>query len=203
MKYTKQSGRMWLLLLIMAGVGAMLGACSDKLDTDEEYSDWQARNDAYFLNVYHQAEKAIAAGDTSWKIIRKWSLNASTQPTQHVVVHVLDNGTGGRMPLYTDSVAVDYQQRLMPTVQHTEGYLFDKTWSGDTFYEPAARPASFVVSGLIDGWVTALQQMPVGAHWIVYVPYELGYGASAQTAAGIPAYSTLIADIRLRGAWSK
>jgi FKBP-type peptidyl-prolyl cis-trans isomerase FklB len=61
------------------------------------------------------------------------------------------------------------------------------------------------VNGTITGWATALMQMHIGDHWEIYVPYTLGYGTTnTNTTAGvtnIPAYSTLIFDIRLVAYW--
>ena len=50
---------------------------------------------------------------------------------------------------------------------------------------------------VIEGWQEALKAMPVGSRWIVYIPYELGYGTRA--CGNIPAYSTLIFEIELQG----
>ena len=55
-------------------------------------------------------------------------------------------------------------------------------------------------NSLIDGFATALQQMRRGDRWMVYRPYQLGYGASGS--GEIPGYSTLIFDLRLVDFWS-
>lgn len=59
------------------------------------------------------------------------------------------------------------------------------------------RPEIFKVKEVIEGWQEALKVMPVGSRWIVYIPYELGYGTRA--CGNIPAYSTLIFEIELQG----
>ena len=48
---------------------------------------------------------------------------------------------------------------------------------------------------LVDGFTTALMSMHRGDHWTVYIPHQLGYGTSAS--GTVPAYSTLIFDLRL------
>ena len=58
------------------------------------------------------------------------------------------------------------------------------------------QPATFGVSQVIPGWVEALQLMPEGAKWKLYIPSELAYGAQG---AGemIPPHSTLIFEVEL------
>jgi len=56
-----------------------------------------------------------------------------------------------------------------------------------------------VVSGVVDGFTTALQHMRKGDRWKVYIPYQLGYGESANSS--IPGYSTLVFDITLNNFW--
>jgi peptidylprolyl isomerase len=48
---------------------------------------------------------------------------------------------------------------------------------------------------VIDGWQIALQQMHAGDKWVIYIPYEMGYGSKA--CAGIPAFSTLVFEVEL------
>jgi FKBP-type peptidyl-prolyl cis-trans isomerase FklB len=38
------------------------------------------------------------------------------------------------------------------------------------------QPATFPVSGVIKGWTEALQLMPVGSKWQLFVPSDLAYG---------------------------
>jgi FKBP-type peptidyl-prolyl cis-trans isomerase FklB len=58
------------------------------------------------------------------------------------------------------------------------------------------QPAVFGVSQVIKGWVEALQLMPEGSKWKLYIPSELGYG-SQQAGEMIPPYSTLIFEVEL------
>ena len=115
------------------------------------------------------------------------------------MVRVVKNGSGSGCPLYTDSVLADYQGRLIPSATYRDGYVFDQSWYGDEYAQASARPAHLSVSGVVDGFTTALQNMHIGDNWVVYIPYQLGYYATAQSNGSIPAYSTLIFDIHLRG----
>lgn len=72
--------------------------------------------------------------------------------------------------------------------------------SGDVFDSSYQRgePAEFPVNGVIKGWTEALQMMPVGSKWRLYVPYDLAYGEQGAGGA-IKPYSTLIFDVELLG----
>ncbi|ABZ77711.1 peptidylprolyl isomerase FKBP-type [Shewanella halifaxensis HAW-EB4] len=70
--------------------------------------------------------------------------------------------------------------------------------SGDVFDSSVARgePAEFPVSGVIAGWTEALQLMPTGSKWRLFVPQHLAYGERGAGAA-IPPYSTLVFEVEL------
>ncbi len=173
-------------------------SCSESNDEEEEYANWQSTNETYFDRLYATTKQKIEEGDTSWKIIRSWALenDAATKPSDYIIVHVEKEGNTGIMPFYTDSVRVHYSGRLLPSTSYSNGFVFDKSYTG-TFYEETAVPSQFLVSGLVTGFTTALLNMNLGDRWKVYVPHQLGYGAEASTT--IPAYSTLVFDIDLVG----
>ena len=82
--------------------------------------------------------------------------------------------------------------KAMITVHYTgkliNGKVFDNSWE-------RGYPEAFRLSDLIVGWQIALTQMHVGDHWMVYIPYEVGYGTRDN--GPIPAYSTLIFEVKL------
>ncbi len=185
------------LIIFLAFIGfSCMTSCSESDEASTEFDDWQSRNEAYFDGIYAKANSAIAAGDSNWKIIRVYSKteNLTAQKTDDIVVEVLTEGSGTESPLYTDSVRIHYQGRLMPSGSYPEGYLFDKSWTGS--YNPQTMiPMKSAVSSFIDGFCTALMKMRVGDRWRVYIPYQLGYGSSESST--IPAYSTLVFDLTL------
>ena len=71
-------------------------------------------------------------------------------------------GTGPK-PAASDTVVCNYRGTLI------DGKEFDSSYK-------RGQPASFPVSGVIKGWTEALQLMPVGSKWDLYVPAELAYG---------------------------
>ena len=82
----------------------------------------------------------------------------------------------------TDEVTVQYRGKLI------DGSEFDSTYSRGV-------PATFTVTGVIKGWQEALVMMKPGAKWQLFVPPDLGYGASPKP--GIPGGSVLIFDVDL------
>lgn len=102
--------------------------------------------------------------------------------SQGVLVKILKSGSGERTPRPGNVVTVNYKGSLI------NGKVFDNSWE-------RGYPEAFRVSDLIVGWQIALTQMHVGDHWIVYIPYDKGYGTRAN--GPIPAYSTLIFEMEL------
>ena len=116
----------------------------------------------------------------------------------YIYVEVLNEGDGTISPIYTDTVRVHYQGRLLPSASYANGYVFDQSWTGE--YDVTTNvPSKIAVSGVVDGFTTALQHMRKGDRWKVYIPYQLGYGESANSS--IPGYSTLVFDITLNNFW--
>ena len=180
-----------------------LASCSETDDTVEEYPDWQKRNEAFFVSKYNTAKQAIASGDNTWKIIKSYTRRDSTEGevTDHILVKVLREGTGSGSPLFTDTVRVHYLGQMIASTTHVDsndkelGFIFDKSWSTDTFNEDIFVPTKIAVSGLVDGFSTALQHMRIGDRWKVYVPHQLAYGSTKN--GTVEAYSTLVFDIAL------
>ncbi len=75
---------------------------------------------------------------------------------------IIEAGKGAK-PGKSDTVTVEYTGTLI------NGTVFDST-------DKAGKPATFQVSQVIPGWTEALQLMPAGSTWEVYVPANLAYG---------------------------
>ena len=77
---------------------------------------------------------------------------------------------------------------------HYHGTLIN----GDVFDSSVERgePIEFPVNGVIKGWTEALQLMPVGSKWKLYIPYDLAYGERG-AGAQIGPFSTLIFEVEL------
>lgn len=91
----------------------------------------------------------------------------------------------GEKPTEKQKVKVDYEGRLI------DGTVFESSYKN-------GRPSTLQINQLIKGWIEALQLMPVGSKWEIYIPYQLAYGAR-EVDATIKPYSALIFTIELRG----
>ncbi len=95
---------------------------------------------------------------------------------------ILNAGTG-KKPTLNDSVVCNYRGTLI------NGTEFDSTTKH-------GKPATFRVGGVIKGWTEALQLMPVGSKWQLFIPSDLAYGERG-TGGDIGPNATLIFEIEL------
>ena len=91
-------------------------------------------------------------------------------------------GTGAK-PTASDRVKVHYTGRLL------DGKVFDSSVE-------RGEPIVFGVTDVIKGWTEALQLMPVGSKWKLYIPADLAYGDRG-AGADIKPGSTLVFDVEL------
>ena len=187
------------LLMIVVALFAMT-SCSEEDNTVEEYADWVNVNDKYYDDL---TAKVLGMGDNStWKRVRTWSKidEAANANSDYIIMEKLgsDPTAKDEYPQYSDSVKVHYQGRLLPSPTYPKGYLFDSSYQGA--FDPAiANPTKMAISGVVDGFTTALLNMRRGDYYRVYIPYQLGYGLKASSS--IPAGSTLIFEIRMVDFW--
>lgn len=95
---------------------------------------------------------------------------------------ILQAGTGEK-PTKNDVVTVDYEGR------HLNGQVFDSSYQ-------RGQSATFPLTGVILGWQEALQMMPVGSTWELYIPANLAYGEHGVPGAIAP-NETLIFKVHL------
>ncbi len=96
----------------------------------------------------------------------------------------VNHQTKGKPPKATDTVTVEYEGRLI------DGTVFDSTAMHGN------KPATFPLNGVIPGWTEGLQLMNEGSNFTFYIPANLAYGNQSPSPL-IPAYSTLIFDVKL------
>jgi len=95
---------------------------------------------------------------------------------------ILTAGTGPK-PAASDSVVCNYRGTLI------DGKEFDSS-------AKHGKPATFPVSGVIKGWTEALQLMPVGSKWQLFIPSSLAYGERG-AGAEIGPNAALIFEVEL------
>jgi FKBP-type peptidyl-prolyl cis-trans isomerase FklB len=96
---------------------------------------------------------------------------------------ILKEGKGEK-PTMNDRIKVHYIGSLI------DGTIFDSSFKRN-------QPAEFHVGQVIPGWTEAMQLMPVGSKWKVFIPENLAYGAQPPQGSGIQPFSTLIFEVEL------
>ena len=96
---------------------------------------------------------------------------------------VMKQGSGPK-PKATDTVTVHYEGKLI------DGTIFDSSLK-------RGQPASFGVNQVIAGWTEALQLMPVGSTWELYIPSNLAYGERPRPGGPIGPNAVLTFEVQL------
>jgi len=96
---------------------------------------------------------------------------------------ILTAGTGPK-PTASDSVVCNYRGTLI------NGTEFDSSYK-------RGQPATFGVGQVIKGWTEALQLMPVGSKWQLFIPSDLAYGERGGPGGQIGPNATLIFEVEL------
>jgi FKBP-type peptidyl-prolyl cis-trans isomerase FklB len=95
---------------------------------------------------------------------------------------IVKAGTGPK-PTAADTVVCNYKGTLI------DGKEFDSSYK-------RGQPATFPVGGVIKGWTEALQLMPVGSTWQLFIPSDLAYG-DRQAGPDITPGATLVFEVEL------
>jgi len=136
---------------------------------------------AYFMKLQQEKLEINKKAGEEFLNINKGRAGVVALPSG-LQYQVLKMGEGDK-PKATDKVKCHYHGTLI------NGTVFDSSVE-------RGQPAVFGVNQVIPGWVEALQLMPVGSKWRLFIPSELAYG---ENGAGelIEPNSTLIFDVEL------
>lgn len=132
-----------------------------------------------FLMKDPKVQKNKADGEKFLKVNKKEE-GVVTLPSG-VQYKVLTEGNGPK-PTKEQTAVVKYEGKTV------DGKVFDSNWDKE---EPAEMP----VASVIPGFSEALQLMPAGSEWEIYIPQDMAYGVNAQ--GSIEAFSTLIFKVKL------
>ncbi|MDR0313009.1 MAG: FKBP-type peptidyl-prolyl cis-trans isomerase [Treponema sp.] len=150
------------------------------------YENWYMG--AYMPDPYMQDTYTWSAEDL--EINRQDGIQVLAENAMRPEVNVLPSGLqyevieegNGIRPAASDIVRVNYEGMLI------DGTVFDSSYA-------RGEPAQFALRDVIRGWTEGLQLMSEGSTYILFIPYELGYGPT--TTGSIPGYSTLIFLVEL------
>lgn len=127
-----------------------------------------------------EAQKALEEGNKFLETNK--AREGVTTTASGLQYEVITAGTGA-LPLATDQVRVHYHGTLI------DGKVFDSSVD-------RGEPVVFGVNQVIPGWTEALQLMPVGSKWKIYLPSEIGYGERG-AGGDIGPNSVLIFEVEL------
>lgn len=143
----------------------------------------------YFTELKQKKEKEMQAKGAANKAEgEKFLADNKTKKgivttTSGLQYEILKKGDGA-IPKSTDKVTVHYTGTLI------DGRKFDSSVD-------RGQPATFPVTGVIKGWVEALQLMPVGSKWKLYIPADLAYGQNPHPGGIIEPNMVLIFEVEL------
>ncbi|CAH0532433.1 FKBP-type 22 kDa peptidyl-prolyl cis-trans isomerase [Vibrio stylophorae] len=126
---------------------------------------------------------AKAAAEEGELFLKDNAMRPEVQVTESGLQYEVLTAGEGEIPSSDKTVKVHYHGQLV------DGTVFDSSVN-------RGQPATFPVTGVIKGWVEALQLMPVGSKWRLYIPSDLAYGERGAGAA-IPPHAALIFDVEL------
>jgi len=168
-------------------VAAVQAGIADALAGVESSVSEQDLNEAFAvvsqkLQEQEQAEAKVKSAEGEAYLAENAKRDEVTVTESGLQYEILAEGAGDK-PTADSTVRTHYHGTFI------NGDVFDSSYD-------RGQPAEFPVGGVIAGWTEALQLMPVGAKYRLYVPYNLAYGERGSQGA-IPPYSTLVFDVEL------
>jgi FKBP-type peptidyl-prolyl cis-trans isomerase len=165
---------------LVAGITDSMAGKESKYSRDELMAAMQAFEVKMQADAAKKSEAAKAEGE---KFLadnaKREGVTTTASGLQYEVIKAAD----GAKPAATDQVKVHYHGTLV------DGKVFDSSVE-------RGEPVTFPVQGVIKGWVEALQLMPVGSKWKLFIPSELAYGKQG-AGSDIGPDSALVFEVEL------
>ncbi|MBF9001726.1 MULTISPECIES: FKBP-type peptidyl-prolyl cis-trans isomerase [Vibrio] len=165
---------------IAAGIATALAGDVPAVEIDEINQALQAMHQRAEEVRQEAAKVAASEGET---FLKDNALRPEVTVLESGLQYEVLTEGNGEIPTSDKSVRVHYHGELV------DGTVFDSSVR-------RGQPAEFPVTGVIKGWVEALQKMPVGSKWKLYVPHDLAYGERGAGAA-IPPFAALVFEVEL------
>lgn len=163
---------------------AIIAGMNSALQKKDAPADMMQMN--MFLQKYTQkammakADKALKAGE---EFLAANAKKDGIKITESGLQYKIEKEGTGAIPADTSVVRVHYKGTLI------DGTEFDSSYK-------RGEPTEFPVNRVIKGWTEALQLMPVGSKWTLYIPSNLTYGPQGARGA-IGPNETLIFEVEL------
>lgn len=169
-------------------IEALFGGMQDGFDSTERIGSEHVRAivQAYMIQAQQkQMAKQQAEGEANLRAGEAFLTENGKKPgvittASGLQYEVLQEGKGPK-PGPTDVVKINYRGTLI------DGTEFDSSFR-------SGQPTQMAVNQFVAGFAEALQLMPAGARYKVYIPSALGYGGQSM-GPELPAYSTLIFEL--------
>lgn len=171
---------------MIQGIRDGLSGAEPRLTDEEMQAAITEFQQAMVAQQQAEMEKALAENKAAGDAFREENAaREGVQTTESGLQYeVLTEGSGPK-PTASDRVSVHYRGTLV------DGTQFDSSYD-------RGQPATFPVTGVIQGWQEILQLMPVGSKWKVVIPPELAYGERGSPPKIEPG-STLVFEVELLG----
>ncbi len=164
---------------LMAGITDGLAKAKTRVPEAELEAAFTTLQQKLAVATAAAAEKQLSVGKEH--LAKNKARPGVTETTSGLQYEVLVKGTGPK-PKATDTVKVHYHGTLI------DGTVFDSSVE-------RKEPVEFAVTGVIQGWIEALQLMSVGDKWKLTIPPAIGYGARPK--GDIPPNSVLLFEVEL------